>query len=91
MTPWTLALNEVASGLERLLPATDTRLRPDIRALELGQYDKVGLGTLFWRCLHACSTRTPCARMQDQNICPCLLSEHCMDSGTPLRVVWKAA
>ena len=42
MTPWVLALNEAALDLARLLPTTDTRLRADIRALELGQYDKAG-------------------------------------------------
>ena len=40
MTPWVLALNEVTPDLECLLPPSDTRLRADIRALELGQYDQ---------------------------------------------------
>ena len=41
MTSWVLALNEMSTELERLLPATDTRLRADIRALEQGRYDQV--------------------------------------------------
>ena len=41
MTPWVLGLNEVTPDLARVLPPTDTRLRADIRALELGQYDQV--------------------------------------------------
>lgn len=41
MTPWVLGLNELTPDLARVLPPTDTRLRADIRALDLGQYDQV--------------------------------------------------
>lgn len=41
MTPWVLRLNELTPQLAGRLPATDTRLRPDVRCLELGIYDQV--------------------------------------------------
>lgn len=41
MSPWVMSLNELSPELEQRLPATDTRMRPDIRALEQGLYDKV--------------------------------------------------
>ena len=52
MTPWVLGLNEVTPDLARLLPPTDTRMRADIRALELGQYDQVrcSIGHLSSNC-----------------------------------------
>lgn len=42
-----MKLNEVTPGLDSKLAPTDCRLRPDQRATELGQYDKVrALGLL---------------------------------------------
>lgn len=40
MTPWVLRLNDLTPQLRALLPPTDTRLRPDVRALEAGIYDQ---------------------------------------------------
>lgn len=34
-------LNHLPGALLEVLPPTDSRLRPDIRAIELGQYAKV--------------------------------------------------
>lgn len=33
--------NEMVEGLQKKLPPTDSRLRPDLRQLERGNYDKV--------------------------------------------------
>ena len=41
LTSFAMKLNEVTPGLEGKLAPTDCRLRPDQRATELGQYDKV--------------------------------------------------
>ena len=41
MTPWVLRLNDLTPQLAGRLPHTDTRLRPDVRCLELGIYDQV--------------------------------------------------
>ena len=41
MTPWVLRLNDLTPQLAGRLPCTDTRLRPDVRCLELGIYDQV--------------------------------------------------
>lgn len=35
-TSFTVSLNELASGMEKTLPPTDCRLRPDIRGMENG-------------------------------------------------------
>lgn len=43
MSPWVMTLNEISPELQKQLPATDTRLRPDIRCLEEGVYDQVCL------------------------------------------------
>ncbi len=40
MTPWVLRLNDLTPQLRDRLPSTDTRLRPDVRALEAGIYDQ---------------------------------------------------
>ncbi|KAK9916573.1 hypothetical protein WJX75_004348 [Coccomyxa subellipsoidea] len=37
---WTASLNEIPQGHRKRLPPTDARLRPDVRALENGCYDK---------------------------------------------------
>lgn len=39
LTPFVLTLNALPEKLKPLLPPTDTRLRPDQRAMEDGQYD----------------------------------------------------
>ncbi len=40
MTTFAMALNELPDVLAQKLPPTDSRLRPDQRLLELGQYDE---------------------------------------------------
>lgn len=40
MTPWVLRLNDITPQLAGRLPPSDTRLRPDVRALEAGVYDQ---------------------------------------------------
>ncbi|KAI9834029.1 MAG: hypothetical protein M1826_005934 [Phylliscum demangeonii] len=39
LTPFGLTLNDIPDCLQPYLPATDTRLRPDQRAMEDGEYD----------------------------------------------------
>lgn len=39
LTPFVLTLNALPSALKPLLPPTDSRLRPDQRAMENGEYD----------------------------------------------------
>ncbi len=39
-SPFTMGLNELTPGMERTLCRTDSRLRPDIRALEDGDLDR---------------------------------------------------
>lgn len=41
MSDWMLLLNQFPEELERVLPLTDARFRPDVRLLESGIYDKV--------------------------------------------------
>lgn len=41
MTPWAAQLNEMTPGLKEKLAPTDSRLRPDQRALEDGAFDEV--------------------------------------------------
>ncbi|KAK9916628.1 hypothetical protein WJX75_005072 [Coccomyxa subellipsoidea] len=43
MTPWVLRLNDLTPQLAGRLPHTDTRLRPDVRCLELGIYDQAAV------------------------------------------------
>uniref|UniRef100_A0A4W5NNB7 Oxysterol-binding protein n=1 Tax=Hucho hucho TaxID=62062 RepID=A0A4W5NNB7_9TELE len=38
-TSFTMTLNELEPGMERLLAPTDCRLRPDVRAMEIGDLD----------------------------------------------------
>ncbi|CAH9102588.1 unnamed protein product [Cuscuta epithymum] len=40
MTPFAITLNELTPGLKEKLPPTDSRLRPDQRSLENGEYDR---------------------------------------------------
>ena len=40
LTPFVVTLNAVPDSLHKVLPPTDTRLRPDQRAMEDGEYDK---------------------------------------------------
>ncbi|XP_051122199.1 oxysterol-binding protein-related protein 1D [Andrographis paniculata] len=39
LTPFAISLNELTSGLKEKLPPTDSRLRPDQRHLENGEYE----------------------------------------------------
>ncbi|GKZ34777.1 hypothetical protein AbraIFM66950_005133 [Aspergillus brasiliensis] len=39
LTPFVITLNALPEGLKECLPPTDTRLRPDQRAMEEGEYD----------------------------------------------------
>ncbi len=39
LTPFVLTLNAIPDNLKKVLPPTDTRLRPDQRAMEDGEYD----------------------------------------------------
>lgn len=39
LTPFVLTLNALSPSLQRVLPPTDTRLRPDQRAMEDGEYE----------------------------------------------------
>ncbi|GER56033.1 oxysterol-binding family protein [Striga asiatica] len=39
LTPFAVSLNELTSGLQKKLPPTDSRLRPDHRHLENGEYE----------------------------------------------------
>jgi hypothetical protein len=41
MSEWVMRLNEITPQLAGRLPPTDTRLRPDVRAIEQGLYDEV--------------------------------------------------
>ncbi|CAJ1928387.1 unnamed protein product [Sphenostylis stenocarpa] len=43
LTPFAITLNELTPGLKEKLPPTDSRLRPDQRHLENGEYDKANL------------------------------------------------
>lgn len=49
-TSFTVSLNELESGMEKTLPPTDCRLRPDIRGMENGNMGEcwVGLRGLVW-------------------------------------------
>lgn len=63
LTQFSIQLNELTPGLEKVLPPTDCRLRPDQAALEQGLFDKVRywLYTLWTHCVHihaVCSCRT---------------------------------
>lgn len=40
LTPFAITLNELTPGLKEKLPPTDSRLRPDQRHLENGEYDR---------------------------------------------------
>ncbi|KAK1381806.1 oxysterol-binding protein-related protein 2A [Heracleum sosnowskyi] len=40
LTSFAITLNELTPGLQEILPPTDSRLRPDQRHLENGEYDK---------------------------------------------------
>lgn len=42
-TSFAMTLNELEPDMERLLPPTDCRLRPDIRAMESGDIGKKNL------------------------------------------------
>lgn len=57
-TSFAMTLNELEPGMERLLPTTDCRLRPDIRAMENGDIGSTE-HMLTWKCFipHACITR----------------------------------
>ncbi|OVA20535.1 Oxysterol-binding protein [Macleaya cordata] len=39
LTPFAISLNELTPGLQEILPPTDSRLRPDQRHLENGEYE----------------------------------------------------
>lgn len=39
LTPFAISLNELTPGLQQILPPTDSRLRPDQRHLESGEYE----------------------------------------------------
>lgn len=39
LTPFAISLNELTPGLQEKLPPTDSRLRPDQRHLENGEYE----------------------------------------------------
>lgn len=41
MSDWMLLLNQLPEELEKVLPLTDARFRPDVRLLECGIYDQV--------------------------------------------------
>ena len=41
-TNFTLQLNNLPEGLKEKLPPTDSRLRPDQRAVEEGDFDRAG-------------------------------------------------
>ncbi|CAL1401409.1 unnamed protein product [Linum trigynum] len=43
LTSFAITLNELTPGLKEKLPPTDSRLRPDQRHLESGEYDKANL------------------------------------------------
>ncbi|XP_027361175.1 oxysterol-binding protein-related protein 2A-like [Abrus precatorius] len=43
LTPFAITLNELTPGLKEKLPPTDSRLRPDQRHLENGEYEKANL------------------------------------------------
>lgn len=49
-TSFTVSLNELESGMEKTLPPTDCRLRPDIRGMENGNMGTrwAGLTVLVW-------------------------------------------
>ncbi|XP_040989220.1 oxysterol-binding protein-related protein 2A isoform X2 [Juglans microcarpa x Juglans regia] len=46
LTSFAITLNELTSGLQEKLPPTDSRLRPDQRHLENGEYEKANLDKL---------------------------------------------
>ncbi|KAH0915188.1 hypothetical protein HID58_029634 [Brassica napus] len=43
LTSFAITMNELTPGLEEMLPPTDSRLRPDQRHLENGEYEKANL------------------------------------------------
>ncbi|KAG2310447.1 hypothetical protein Bca52824_022004 [Brassica carinata] len=43
LTSFAITLNELTPGLKEMLPPTDSRLRPDQRHLENGDYEKSNL------------------------------------------------
>ncbi|ESQ55101.1 hypothetical protein EUTSA_v10024514mg [Eutrema salsugineum] len=43
LTSFAITLNELTPGLQEILPPTDSRLRPDQRHLENGEYEKANL------------------------------------------------
>ncbi|XP_021738127.1 oxysterol-binding protein-related protein 2B-like isoform X2 [Chenopodium quinoa] len=46
LTPFAITLNELTPGLKEKLPPTDSRLRPDQRHLENGEYDRANVEKL---------------------------------------------
>ncbi|XP_071736436.1 oxysterol-binding protein-related protein 1D [Rutidosis leptorrhynchoides] len=46
LTPFAISLNEITPGLKEKLPPTDSRLRPDQRHLENGEYELANLEKL---------------------------------------------
>jgi hypothetical protein len=61
LTPHALELNELTPGLEKVLPPTDVRLRPDMRLLEQGYAEKVRKFTLRTHIM----TLKPVNKLQD--------------------------
>lgn len=68
-TSFTVSLNELESGMEKTLPPTDCRLRPDIRGMENGNMGEcwalrgllwVSLGLLCEKDAHLSSRLTVC-------------------------------
>ncbi|TNN73301.1 Proteasomal ubiquitin receptor ADRM1 [Liparis tanakae] len=59
-TSFAMTLNELEPGMERLLPPTDCRLRPDIRAMEKGD-----MGGFSWEQTLTLELRIGCTRLVD--------------------------
>lgn len=74
-TSFTVSLNELQTGMEKILAPTDCRLRPDIRSMENGNMGAcLSTGQLGGRlgtaqhadCQHACFRGQP---VGDQSLC----------------------
>lgn len=46
-TSFTVSLNELQTGMEKILAPTDCRLRPDIRGMEDGNMGALSVGPLW--------------------------------------------
>lgn len=72
-TSFAMTLNELEPGMERLLPPTDCRLRPDIKAMEDGDVGRSSRPKETRRvhpsaCCHSCFCSTDAASREKERL-----------------------